>query len=262
MSGWIELERDGVHLAIRDFGGSGPAVLLLSGLAGHSGEWDRTAARLTRSRRVLALDQRGHGRSERNPSDLSREAFVADVAHTIERLGLGAVALAGQSMGANTAFLTAAARPELVERLVVAESSPDGPLTELASSLESALRGWPVPFGSRADALAYFRRRGFDAETWTDGLHEHDGLLWPAFDIDVMVATAAALGERSWWVQWREIRCPTLIVVGERGVIPVERGEEMAAAIGQARVVSIPAAGHDVHLDAPGAWCEALEAFL
>jgi pimeloyl-ACP methyl ester carboxylesterase len=211
---------------------------------------------------VLALDQRGHGRSEHTPSDLSREAFVADVAHTIERLELGAVALAGQSMGANTAFLTAAARPELVERLVVAEASPDGPLPELASSLESALRGWPVPFGSRADALAYFQSRGFDAETWADGLHERDGLLWPAFDIDVMVATAAALGGRSWWAQWREIRCPTLIVVGERGVIPVEHGEEMAAEIGQARVVPIPAAGHDVHLDAPGAWCEALEAFL
>jgi pimeloyl-ACP methyl ester carboxylesterase len=262
MAAWIELERDGVALACRDFGGDGPAALFLSGLAGHSGEWERTAARLSRSRRVLALDQRGHGRSERNPADLSREAFVADVAHAVEQLGLGAVALVGQSMGANTAFLTAAAHPELVERLLVAEVSPDGPLPELASGIDSSLRGWPVPFGSRSDAIAYFQSRGFDAETWADGLCERDGLLWPTFDIGAMVATAAALGERSWWPQWREIRCPTLIVVGERGVISTAHAEEMAAAIGPSRVVRIAAAGHDVHLDAPTAWCEALEAFL
>lgn len=262
MDEWIELERDGVRLACRDFGGTGPAVLFLSGLAGHSGEWERTATRLTGSRRVLALDQRGHGRSERNPTDLSREAFVADVAHAVARLQLGAVALAGQSMGANTAFLTAAAHPELVERLVIAESSPDGPLPGLASSIESALRNWPVPFGSRSDAISYFQSRGFDAETWADGLHEREGLLWPAFEIDVMVATAAALGERSWWPEWGEIRCPTLIVVGESGFISAAHAEEMASATGRARVVSIAAAGHDLHLDAPEAWYEALEAFL
>jgi pimeloyl-ACP methyl ester carboxylesterase len=262
MPGWIELERAGVRLACRDFGGNGPAVVLLAGLAGHSGEWDRTAARLTRSHRVLALDQRGHGRSERNPADLSREAFVADVAHTIEQLELGAVALAGQSMGANTAFLTAAAHPELVERLVVAEASPDGPLPELASSLESVLWSWPVPFGSRAEAVAYFHSRGFDAETWAEGLSERDGLLWPTFDVDVMVAVAAALGKRSWWPRWREIHCPTLIVVGEHGVISAEHAAEMAATIEQGQVVRIAGAGHDVHLEAPAAWCEALEAFL
>jgi pimeloyl-ACP methyl ester carboxylesterase len=262
VAGWIELERDGVRLACRDYGGNGPPVLFLSGLAGHSGEWERTAARLTRTRRVLSLDQRGHGRSERDPTDLSREAFVADVAHTIEQLGLGAVALAGQSMGANTAFLTAAAHPELVERLVVAEAAPDGPLPELATSIESALRSWPVPFGSRADAISYFQSRGFDAAMWADGLDERDGLLWPGFEIGVMVATAAALGERSWWPQWREICCPTLIVVGASGVVSPARAEQMAAAIGQARVARIAAAGHDIHLDAPEAWAEALEAFL
>ena len=262
MGEWIELERDGTHLACRDFGGSGPPVLFLSGLAGHSGEWERTAARMTRSRRVLALDQRGHGRSERNPRDLSREAFVADAAHTIEQLGLGAVALAGQSMGANTAFLTAAAHAELVDRLIVAEASPDGPLPELSSSIGSALRGWPAPFASRADAIAYFESRGFDGKTWADGLCERDGLLWPSFEIDVMVATALALGARSWWPEWREIRCPTLIAVGERGLISVAHAEAMAGAVEQARVVRIDGAGHDVHLDAPTAWCEALEAFL
>jgi pimeloyl-ACP methyl ester carboxylesterase len=40
----VIFERDGVRLAATDFGGGGPAVLLLHGLAGHAGEWAETAA--------------------------------------------------------------------------------------------------------------------------------------------------------------------------------------------------------------------------
>lgn len=67
--GWLELERDGLRLAVRDFGGDGPAVLLLYGLAGHAGEWDETASQLTPRHRVLAIEARGHGRSERRPAE-------------------------------------------------------------------------------------------------------------------------------------------------------------------------------------------------
>ncbi|MER7577568.1 alpha/beta fold hydrolase [Streptomyces sp. NPDC126514] len=49
---------------------------MLHGLAGHAGEWDATARRLRSRYRVVAVDQRGHGSSERHPQDVSR---VADV---------------------------------------------------------------------------------------------------------------------------------------------------------------------------------------
>ena len=41
------VERDGIRLACRDFGGQGPTVLLLHGLAGHAGEWEETAVWLS-----------------------------------------------------------------------------------------------------------------------------------------------------------------------------------------------------------------------
>ena len=64
--------------------GEGPGVLLLHGLAGTAVEWEETAAWLSATHRVVALDQRGHGRSERRPADVSREAFVADAIAAIE----------------------------------------------------------------------------------------------------------------------------------------------------------------------------------
>ena len=117
-------ERDGTRLSLYDFGGSGPPMLLLHGLAGYAGEWERSVHLLTDEHRVFALDQRGHGDSERRPADVSREAYVEDCVATIHQLGLGAVTLVGQSMGANTAMLTTATHPELVRMLVMIEGSP------------------------------------------------------------------------------------------------------------------------------------------
>jgi pimeloyl-ACP methyl ester carboxylesterase len=69
------LERDGVRLAGIDFGGDGEPVLLLHGLAGYAGEWAQTAGWLTGRARVVALDARGHGNSERFPADVGRGAL-------------------------------------------------------------------------------------------------------------------------------------------------------------------------------------------
>ncbi|WP_418909034.1 alpha/beta fold hydrolase [Glutamicibacter endophyticus] len=103
------LTRGEVSLFLTDFGGSGAPVLLLHGLAGSSRELRDTAQELSGTYRVILMDQRGHGRSTRRPSDLSRDAFVADVEFVLENvLKSDPCALIGQSMGAHTAFLTAA----------------------------------------------------------------------------------------------------------------------------------------------------------
>ena len=105
----LVLQRDGVRLSRLDYGGDGPCVLLLHGLAGHAGEWAETAGWLTEHGRVVALDARGHGGSERLPADVSPGAHVADAAFAVERLGLDPVVLVGQSLGGRTASSTGTA---------------------------------------------------------------------------------------------------------------------------------------------------------
>jgi pimeloyl-ACP methyl ester carboxylesterase len=158
----LSFERAGARLSVRDFGGRGTPVLLLHGLAGHGEEWGQTASWLTHEHRVLALDARGHGFSERRPVDVSRAAHVADAAAVIERTGRGPTAVVGQSLGGHTALLLAASRPELVSRLVVVEASPAGDpagAAEAASAIETALRSWPVPFADHSDAITFFTAR-------------------------------------------------------------------------------------------------------
>ena len=134
------MKRDGVRLACRDFGGEGPAVLL-HGLAGHSGEWSETTGWLSTDHRVIALDARGHGRSERAPHDVGPPACVADVAFTIEALGLGRAVLVGQSLGGLTALLVAARLPHLATGLVVADAGPGSEDGRAVAATIDALSG-------------------------------------------------------------------------------------------------------------------------
>jgi pimeloyl-ACP methyl ester carboxylesterase len=258
-----EFERDGIRLAYHDLGGSGPAVLLLHGLAGYAGEWSSSAEFLIGDHRVFALDQRGHGESERTPEDVTRLAYVEDCAAAIRQIDLGSVTLVGQSMGANTAMLTAAAHPDLVHGLVMIEGSPAGPepsipAVEAAQHFSASLSAWPVPFTDEDAAADFFTAKGFDPGAWTGGLeHRGDG-LWPRWDVATLADTMGALACRSYWPQWRSIRCPTLVVFGERGLFPADHGEALIEELATASVVTIPGAGHDVHLDAPQLWVRSL----
>jgi pimeloyl-ACP methyl ester carboxylesterase len=195
----MRLDRDGVHLGGVDFGGDGPAALLLHGLAGHAGEWTATARWLTGRCRVVALDARGHGRSERQPLDVSREAHVGDAAFAIESLGLAPAIVVGQSLGGQTALLLAADRPDLVRGLVLADAGPGGVGDERAveanlADLARSLARWSVPFASREAAVAFFGGPSAGAAAWADGLEHREGGWWPRFDADVMARTLREAG--------------------------------------------------------------------
>lgn len=258
-------ERDGTHLTYRDFGGVGPPMLLLHGLAGYAEEWEPSARLLLNDYRVFALDQRGHGDSERRPADVSRAAFAKDCAAAIERLGLGPVTLVGQSMGANTAMLTAAAYPEQVRSLVMIEGSPAGPhdsdpvtRQEVYEHFRESLSAWPAPFADRAAAEGFFRAKGFDPVAWTDGLESRADGLWPRWEAGTLAACMSDLASRDFWAEWQSIGCPTLVVFGEDGMFASDHGQELLRRLPRASLVTVRGAGHDVHLDAPQDWTRAL----
>lgn len=122
----------GVRLHLREVGATdSPPVLFLHGIMGHRRDWDVLIDRLGEQYRVIAVDQRGHGRSQWTPS--YRVAEMADDAIAlIERLELAPVPIVGHSMGAMVAMIVAARRPDLVDRIVVVDIAPDSLATEFA----------------------------------------------------------------------------------------------------------------------------------
>jgi pimeloyl-ACP methyl ester carboxylesterase len=257
----VFLDVNGVRLCCVDFGGDGPPILLLHGLAGRGTEWRSTAGWLTQRGHVFALDQRGHGRSVKGLGDYSRDAYVADVVAVIEELQLAPVLLIGQSMGGLNAFLVAARRSDLVRSLVVVEARPS-PSSSAQSDVEKWLNSWPLPFHSLADARAYFGGETLYAQTWLEMLEERDNGYWPICRTEEMVRSMADIVTVDYWAEWDRIACPTLIVGGENGFIPQDDCQAMASRIPHGRYVQIPQAGHDLHLDRPDLWRQAVEVFL
>lgn len=256
------VQRDDVSIAVTDLGGDGPPVLLLHGLAGSSRELLPTAEAISDIRRVILVDQRGHGRSSRRPTDLSREAFVRDVIRVIEELVPGQrCTIVGQSMGAHTAFLTAAARPDLVERLVMLEGHVAGNEDPgEAVGLGRYFASWPAPF---SDEQAARSALGDDAivDAWVADLEPTSQGLIPRFDADVMERTIAAVHQPR-WAEWESLEVPTLAVFAQRGMFSAEDKDELIRRRPATTRVDLSGGSHDAHLDDFDEWIDALTGWL
>ena len=260
----FELRRGEVVLSGLRGGQRGGLVLLLHGLAGSAQEMAPTASALLDDHRVIALDQRGHGHSTRRPADLSRSAFVDDVVAVIEALAAGisdGVTVVGQSMGAHTAMLVAAARPDLVRGLVMLEGGVGGSDDDYPARLGEWFRAWPVPFADERAAIDFLGGTPM-AVAWAGDLVAREGGLWPRFDADVMEAVIRGVAATARWDDWASVTAPTLLVRGDRGNVDAgewDRMIELRPGVGRAVIAD---AGHDAHVDQPAAWQAILRDFL
>nr|WP_267956061.1 alpha/beta hydrolase [Streptomyces sp. MBT33] len=93
-------------------------------------------------------------------------------------------------------------------------------------------------------------------------MEERDGAWWPRFDRGVMVDSLAENAQRSHWEEWSSITCPTLVLLGQSGIITSQECGRMLQQRPETVAMSIPGAGHDLHLEHPHVLVEALERFL
>src|SRR5690554_154803 len=97
--------------------GEGELVLLLHGITAGAVVWDPVIADLSRDHRVVAIDQRGHGKSEHPASGYTPDDYVADVAALLDVLG-PVRAVVGHSLGGQNAILAGAAMPDRIGSVV------------------------------------------------------------------------------------------------------------------------------------------------
>ncbi len=96
--------------------GEGPAVVLLHGGLGHSGNWGYQVASLLESGyRVITIDTRGHGRSTMDERPLTYHLLAKDLLAVLDELNVDRAALVGWSDGACTAMVLAQMLPERVQ---------------------------------------------------------------------------------------------------------------------------------------------------
>jgi pimeloyl-ACP methyl ester carboxylesterase len=131
-------------LSVDDGGAGGVPVLFVHSLAGNTRQWAAQLAHLRPGRRAVALDIRGHGRSDPpTGGDYSIPSLAADVWAVADALGLERAVLVGHSMGGTVAIACAAARPERAAGLLLVDPNgdqrrlPADVLGEFQAALES-----------------------------------------------------------------------------------------------------------------------------
>jgi pimeloyl-ACP methyl ester carboxylesterase len=262
---------NGLTLHYLDWGpADAPAVVLLHGITGHARVWDHLAARLP-GRRVLALDQRGHGDSDPAPDDDYRMVTMADdLAAFAGSLRLERFALVGHSMGGRIAIKYAADHTARLERLVVVDIGPDIALAGLRR-VRDMMAGSPERIESEEWAVEYVRRANplQDVEMLRErvrhGLRRlpDGGLTWKyAKGLRDMMREGRREG-LDLWEPLPRIACPTLIVRGaESDILSPDVAKKMTERLPDGRLVEIAGAGHTVPADRPDEFVQLIRAFL
>lgn len=123
----IFLEGPQGRLHVDDGGTGGLPVMFVHSAAGSTAHWEAQLAHLRPSRRALALDLRGHGRSEPpRDGDYRIASMAGDLQAALDLLGIPRVALVGHSMGGIVCAAFAGAHPERVGGLFLLDPASDG----------------------------------------------------------------------------------------------------------------------------------------
>ena len=243
--------------------GDGPPLVVLHGLFGQAKNWATIAKGLADGRRVIAADLRNHGASPW-AEEMTYPAMAADVAGLIESLPEGRAALLGHSMGGKSAMVLALSRPELVERLIVADIAPVAYSGgSLLAFVDAMLDVDPAGYASRKEVEQALKRavqdpgiRQFLLSNLTRG---ESGFRWTLN----LRAIRAAMDTLSGWPETDgRYDGPTLFLAGDRSDYVSDAAQPaIDTYFPNARSERVPA-GHWIHAEAPQATLAALRRFL
>ncbi|MGN6599383.1 MAG: alpha/beta fold hydrolase [Actinomycetes bacterium] len=262
----VDVPAVGLRLRATRWLGSGdgsPALLLLHGLAAQRHYWRPVMSRLPHLSAV-ALDQRGHGESDK-PDDAPYDVVTCanDAATALDALGLDRVVVVGHSWGASVAEAFAVHHPDRTLALVAIDgglvpSEYLGDRAELRRRLEPPR--WAADpedlrarFGSRFPAV---HRAEAAAALWPNVQVGPDGLARARLPFELHMRVLDGMLDHSPLDALAQVTVPTWVVVCESGEgMPGEPRERAAAALRErrpdARLMRWVGAVHDVPLQWP-----------
>lgn len=265
-----------VKLYARDYGGDGMPVICMHGLSRNSADFEVIAPHLAERYRVIAVDQRGRGKSgwDTEPANYTPALYVQDMFKLMGDLGIARAALIGTSMGGIMAMIMGMIAPQAVIGMVLNDVGPKidvkgleriksyvGKSPPISSWSDAAARAKQTndvafPDYSDADWLAFARRT----------YHERDGLPVSSYDPGISGAfdpDGPVVAPPDMWGIWDTLKA--IPVLGVRGGLSDLLSEETFGRMMEThpgmRAVTVANRGHAPMLDEPEA-LSAIDAFL
>ncbi|WP_280987435.1 alpha/beta fold hydrolase [Jiella endophytica] len=255
-----------IVLNVRE-GGSGPLILFFHGITANGAVFTPMMARFSDRFTVVAVDQRGHGHSDKPASGYEADDFVEDIAALVRKLDKGPAILVGHSLGSRNSVTAAAAHPDRVRSVIAIDFTPYIE-TEVFDALDSRVNAGDQVFEDLTAVETYLSRRypNIPADAIRiraeSGYQRVDGGLRP-------LASPAAMAETSTGLRadlvpaFRDVKKPVLIIRGEDSKLV------SAAALAKTSrlrpdlpVVVVPGADHYVNETAPDITFRAIQNFI
>lgn len=251
---------NGLRLHYEQWGNGPRTIVALHGTSLHGKVWYWLAQALPHEYRLIGLDQRSHGDSDRvGPGQYGVEHYCADLEAFADRMGLDNFSIVGSSLGSRVGLLYAARHPERVNSMALLDLSFEMP-TEASEHMVHAHVTRPRTFADFETAVAFSKtlpqRLRFSDEvhrrTLEGDLRQNTDGAWEwRYEKDAAIETLRCAA-RDMWDSVRAVRSPTVILRGaDSDVLVASTVERLNREFQGVNIVDVPNAGHSIWGDNP-----------
>ncbi|WP_269932926.1 alpha/beta fold hydrolase [Aminobacter sp. HY435] len=264
------VDLDGVKIRYLDNGGTGPVLICLHGTSMTAHAWGHLGSTLKDQFRVIAVDMRGHGASDRPNTTYTIAELAGDIARLAESLDLKGITLMGSSVGNQVAVSFAASNPDRVAGMILSDPSffvSDAEIVKYLRSHHTRRRNYPTRAEAEAFARALPQRAGLSDQMHGlamqgDFRQEDDGSWSWAYDLLAITKLFFNLStDQSGDIS--AIHVPVLVLNADRSnVLSGNQAEELTRAFSNARLEVVSNSNHTIWGDQPVLLANTARAFL
>ncbi|MEX1200887.1 MAG: alpha/beta fold hydrolase [Methylophaga sp.] len=250
-----------LHYQIAGEGGN--PLLLIHGLFGSADNWRGIAKQLSKTRQVISVDLRNHGRSFQHPQQ-NYPLMTADIADVLAELGIDKVDLLGHSIGGKVAMQFAIDYPSRLNKLIIVDIAPRWYPDSHSQIFKNLMAVNLAQFSQRNEvdkALATMIPEQAVRSFLLMNLTMQDGQLAWRINLNHLFCNYPALLQAV--TPATPIVQPTLFISGgDSDYIGTEDRQQIHQWFTNVQLLRIANAGHWVHADQPEAFCQTVESFL
>lgn len=219
-----------------------PVVLLVPPFGTRMAVWEPQMPELTRNRRVLRVNHRGHGSSPAPDGPYSIEGLAMDVLHLLEELGLHRVSAVGAGFGASLLVWIAAHAPCTIDRLALLAAAPRTPRVHRWDRIAARVRGSCLDMVTAEVVLPWFTPDMYEERPEVVARFTED---FGGIDPEGFAAVCDAVDRMDQRRLVLDLRVPTLVVSAAHDpLLPPGHGRRLADGISGARFEVVPGAAH------------------
>ena len=257
----IKTNGDGIKIQLAVWEGKGKQILCIHGITANSRFWDCLASALAPHHRVIAVDLRGRGLSDKPPTGYSIEHHCKDILALMNDRGLERPVLMGHSLGAFISLVFSAKYPQRVDRLILVDGGgklTKTQMTKVFTGIKPSLDRLGKTFPSFEDYISQMKQAPY-LQPWNSYMETYfhyevekvKGGLRSRVHPNHIEEEAKNLGKVDSRQFYKKVTSPTLILRATKGllakddlVLPKDVAERMVREIPNAKKVDLKGTNH------------------